>query len=52
MEEFKLRAKVIEANTLNFINECEKEQLTNEQWFIEWEMKMSEYVTKDHNKKI
>ena len=32
------------------IIKAEKENLTDEQWFIDYEIKLSEIATQDHNK--
>lgn len=34
-----------------YVEEAEKAELTNEQFFIDWEIDMSQLVTKDHSVK-
>lgn len=48
IDDLKTKALAIKLNTQGLVNECEKWKLTDEQWFIDWEMEMSELVTKDH----
>ena len=33
----------------DYINIVEELELTNEQWFIDWEMEMNKLTVKDHN---
>lgn len=34
-----------------YIEQVEKLNLTNTQWYIDWEMEMNKLTVKDHNKK-
>lgn len=49
MESLITKAKVILINARSFIEQCEKNGVTDEQWFIDFEVELSQLATQDHN---
>ena len=46
----KKKSEIILTDIKDLIEICEKENLTNEQWYINWEMELNKLSVKDHNK--
>ena len=46
----KKKSEIILTDIKDLIEICEKENLTNEQWYIDWEMELNKLSVKDHNK--
>lgn len=50
IEQFlQLKAEELFKDTKEFIKAVEEAKLTNEQWFIDWEIEMNKLTVKDHN---
>ena len=46
----KKKSEIILTDIKDLIEICEKENLTNEQWYIDWEIELNKLSVKDHNK--
>lgn len=49
MNELEESGKILHYLTEQYVKYVEKSQLTNTQWFIDWEIEMNKLTVKDHN---